>query len=543
MKYNAALRRALIALSLILSAASFAITPYPASAAEAVQLPYDDLKNNFATEAILNMSSLKFITGTGVRRFEPYKAITRAEFVTMIERLIGIKPVSSAIPTFTDVPKTTWFYEWVQPAIQLNLAQGTSPALFEPNRSVTRQEAAVILTRALKQRLESDPSDRDAIYEDQDLIDDWALPSIYRMYDLGLMSGEDGSFRPSDSMTRQEAAVLMNRTWTHPGWSEQIKAAPQAKIQLGWQYGQTTKQFEQQAVQAGVNTLSPRWYFIGKKGAFEDQSDTSLVAWAHKQGKKVWAMVGNHSDQEMTHLMLISAVKRQTLIKELTDRVRKYNIDGINIDFENMMPQDRHSFTAFIAALKQELARVPAVLSVNASPDLGTDWTEVFDYAALAKYADYLLLMGYDEHWGGDPVAGSVSSLPWLKQGIETLLKQVPAEQVILALPMYTRNWRVYSNGTTQSEVLDLPQQNRLVLAKQIKTTWDDQLGQYYAAYKDRSTLNWIWLEDGRSIALKVSLGESYSLAGYGYWYLGGASVDIWSSIRNVMRVQAYHFT
>ncbi|WP_276311558.1 S-layer homology domain-containing protein [Paenibacillus montanisoli] len=530
--------------ALFLCASIFFAADRDANAAEAAKaLPYDDIRQNYAKDAILNMTKHHIMYGMGGRRFEPLKAISRAEFITMIDRLLAIKPVASAIPSFSDVPKTAWYYEWIQPAVQLNIAEGTSAGRFEPGRSVTREEAAVIMARALQQNVEASSDVPDKMFQDQELIHPWAISSVDRLFHMGLVAGNNGNYLPQDLITRQEAAVLMNRIWTHPGWSEQLQAAQPAVIQLGWQYGQTTQQFEQQVANSEVNTLSPRWYFLSKTGEFEDQTDASLITWAHKRGKSVWAMVGNRSSQESTHSMLTDVNQRQAFVRHLTERVRTYGIDGLNIDFENMMPEDRNAFTAFIIDLHDAMKSIPAKLSVNVSPDLGTDWTAVFDYSALAQHADYIVLMGYDEHWGGSPIAGSVSSLPWLRLGLETLLKQAPASKVILALPLYTRNWKQDANGLTKSEDISLLKQNELVLTKNVTTLWDDRLGQYYGQYYDSGLSNRLWLEDGRSLSQKISLGELHAIAGYGYWYMGGESADVWPSVRNAIRFSSYNFS
>ncbi|SFS68856.1 Spore germination protein YaaH [Paenibacillus sp. BC26] len=514
----------------------------PISSAEhAPRAPYDDIKFNFARESILNMTQLGIMNGTAERRFEPYKAITRAEFMTLVDRLFGIKPVVSEIPAFKDVLKSAWYYQWVQPAVQLGIAQGNASQFFEPSRPVSREEAAVIMNRALNQ---TESSVIPAIYDDQNQLSSWALPAVSHLSELQLLTGNEGKFRPKESITRQEAAVLMNRVWAYGDWAKQLTATPPSKIQLGWQYGQTTQQFERQVAQSTVNTLSPRWFFLGKNGAFEDQMDASLLTWTHEHGKKLWAMVGNHSDQAATHTMLTDLTQRQAFIKQLADRVQRFHIDGLNIDFENMMPQDRDAFTAFVQALR---LATKATISVNVSPDFGYDWTEVFDYRALGELADYVLLMGYDEHWGGAPEAGSVSSLPWLKAGIEALLEKVPAHKVILALPLYTRVWKSDMNGGgVQSEDITLTSQNSLVLSGHASITWDARLGQYFAAYTEPHNgiiLNRIWMEDGRSLSAKIGLGESHSVAGYGYWYMGGESRDSWTSVQNSLRYHSYSFS
>ncbi|MBJ8191911.1 glycoside hydrolase, partial [Bacillus cereus] len=127
--------------------------------------------------------------------------------------------------------------------------------------------------------------------------------------------------------------------------------------------------------------------------------DASLSSWAKQNNKKVWAMLGNHSDPVLTHQILSDEKKRAAVIQKLAGYVKTYGLSGINVDFENVSPEDRLSLTAFISELGTSLRKAGAVLSIDVSPDLGTDWTEAFDYEALGRYADYVVLMGYDEHW------------------------------------------------------------------------------------------------------------------------------------------------
>lgn len=526
---------------------SYMLTPYaqPVSMANAAsvqaQLPYDDVRDNYATESIMNMTKRNVITGTGMRKFEPDKAIARAEFAVMLDRLLGMQPVASAIPAFADVSASAWYYGWIQTSMQLGLTQGTSANAYEPARAVTREEAAVILARALKLPAGAANGNGNADgnansnYADRASIAAWATPAVDQLTRMSLLAGDDGRFRPRDKITRQEAAVMLNRIATRSAWSAQLLTAAPDSIQLGWQYGQTTRQFENTVARSVVNTLSPRWFFLGPAGKLEDYTDVSLITWSHARGKRVWAMVGNHADQVATHVMLADSHARQAFVQQLTERIKQTGIDGLNVDFENMMPEDRQYFTALITALHQSLAALPATLSVNVSPDFGTDWTDAFDYAALGRQADYVVLMGYDEHWAGDPVPGSVASLPWLKSGLDRLSKQVTADRILLAMPLYNRDWTTVSGGTG-SEGIDLVQQNEIISERKLAPHWNERLGQYYASYKMGTAKHEIWLEEGRSLARKIMLGASYAHAGNAYWYMGGESAEVWTSAANAIR-------
>lgn len=499
-------------------------------------LPFKDISTSYAKEAIIHLYNKGILAGTAPSIFSPKQSVTRAEFITILNRLLGIEPVNGPISPFYDVPKKSWYYGSVQAAVQLGIADGTSVNTFAPKKSITRQETAVLIVRAMKQA--DSWSGINPVFNDTGDIAEWAIDSVVIIQELGLMKGdENGKFRPNDSLTRQEAAVMINRVLQNSKWAAALEKSSSERIQLGWQYGQTSAQFEQTVLKSNVNTISPRWYFAGKSGAITDNTDQALLTWAHKHNKKVWAMVGNRSDQELTHQILSNATARNTMVNNLTKLVQKYDLDGLNIDYENVAPQDRAGMTAFITSLSAKLDALGVVLSVNVSPDLGTDWTDAFNYEALGKQADYIIMMGYDEHWGGSPQAGSVSSLPFVVNAINKLLRVVPASKTILALPSYNRDWALNSaGGAVSSDVLSIVRQNELILSYGMKPLWNANIGQYTTSYKKNGVQHRIWIEDGRSLAGKYKAAVNNNLAGLAYWYVGGESLDIWTSLHNAER-------
>lgn len=512
------------------------------SASAQGSLPFDDISRSYAKQEIIDLYQKKIITGTSDRTFSPAQSISRAEFVTVLDRLLGLEPVASPVSPFTDVAKKAWYYGWIQAAVQLGLADGVSASAFAPAKPVTRQEAAVLLSRVLKK---ADYASSTILnFADGSLIAEWALPSVMTVRELGLMKGDDsGYFRPADAISRQETAVMIHRVLQNMKWAAELAAKPKESIKLGWQYAQTTQQYEQNILSSNVNTLSPRWYFVGAAGEVANDTDSTLVAWAKKHNKKVWPMVGNRSDQAATHQMLSSSGARNTAITKLAAFVQKYDLDGLNIDFENVAPQDRTSLTAFIIELSKKLHNMNATLSIDVSPDRGTDWTDAFDYASLGEHADYVVLMGYDEHWGGSSVAGSNASLDYDKAAIDKLLRLVPNEKVILALPFYNRDWDLRKDGSVESSAfISFSQQNALIANYSIRPIWNAKEGQYTATYVKNGVTHKMWVEDGRSLTAKYKLAVDARLAGLAYWYIGGESADIWSSMRNADRFLGYSF-
>ncbi|NIK75813.1 spore germination protein YaaH [Paenibacillus castaneae] len=507
-----------------------------------ISSPFQDISSSYAKDDILALYEKNILTGTSNTIFSPIKSMTRAEFVTVLDRLLGLEPVASPVTSFKDIAPKDWYYGWIQAAVQLGLVGGTSASTFAPSSVITRQEAAVLLTRAMKQMNEGNGIKLS--FNDKSLISDWAVSSVAAMQKIGLMKGDEtGRFRPRDPIQRQEIAVLINRVLHKESWAAELERKAENRIQLGWQYGQTTDEYRKSIVNSNVNTLSPRWYFLDEAGAVSNGTVPSLVTWAHTYNRKVWAMVGNRSNQEETHRVLSSADSRNKLINTLTSYVKQYGLDGLDIDFENMAPKDRSVFTTFITDLRAKLHAINAVLVVNVSADEGTDWTDVFDYAALGKQADYVLMMGYDEHWSGDTVAGSVASLPFVKDAMDNLLKVVPNKKIILALPLYNRDWSMNKNGSSSSSVnITLAEQNRLIAANSIKPVWNSVLGQYTASYTKSGVQHRLWLEEGRSLSAKYELALNDRIAGLAYWHIGGESSDTWTSLRNADKYAGYSF-
>ncbi|WP_238403949.1 S-layer homology domain-containing protein [Paenibacillus paridis] len=506
-------------------------------------LPFDDIGNSYAKQEIIDLYNRKIITGTTERSFSPAQSISRAEFVAIIDRLLGLEPVTSPVSPFADVPKQAWHYGWIQAAVQLGLADGTSATAFAPSMPVTRQEAAVLLARALKQA--GSKAEASLAFGDSSQIASWASASVAAVHKLGLIKGdEQGDFRPTKPITRQETAVMIYRVLQNKTWEAELKAAPTESIKLGWQYGQTTKEYQNNVLKSNVNTLSPRWYFTDALGNIVDNTDSSLLTWAKQHNKKVWAMVGNRSDQAATHQMLSSSAARSNAVTKLVAYAKSYKLDGLNIDFENVAPQDRAALTAFMTELAKKLKLLSVTLSIDVSPDRGTDWTDAFDFAALGKLVDYVVLMGYDEHWGGSSEAGSNASLGFDKAALDKLLKHVAGGKIILAVPLYNRDWDLNKDGSVAStEFISLTQQNALMAQFAIKPVWDAKIGQYTAAYLKNGVRHRMWLEDGRSLTAKYKLVVDAELAGLAYWYVGGESADIWSSMRNADRFLNYTFS
>lgn len=218
---------------------------------------------------------------------------------------------------------------------------------------------------------------------------------------------------------------------------------------MGWDYLADRKFVSQKSSETGYNTVAPLWYKIeGSKNNIDGvklkvTSDSEYVSLAHKNGYRVWAMLSDGFSPTRSKLIFENEDKMNSIIDTIVADVVEKDIDGVNVDFEGDGRKNREGFTKFIGVLSQKLKENGKVISVDVTGYDSYNLSSYYDREALSQTCDYIILMGYDEHWSGSKVAGSVSSIEWVKGNIESTLEEVPPEKFVLGIPFYTRTWRV----------------------------------------------------------------------------------------------------
>ena len=279
----------------------------------------------------------------------------------------------------------------------------------------------------------------------------------------------------------------------------------------------------------GVNVISPTWFSVSDNdGNVSSLASGEYVMQAHEKGLKVWGLVDNFSENMSTTTVLSNTAARQNLENQLVTYALKAGLDGINVDFESLSEDVGIHFLQFLRELSIQCHENNLVLSVdNPVPE---DFTSHYDRAEQGKVVDYVIIMGYDEHYVGSD-AGSVASLPWVEQGVKDTLAEVPAKRTILAIPFYTRLWKTTDGGALTSEAIGMDQAQQAISDNGAETYWDKTTSQNYGTYEGDGTTYQIWLEDSKSIAEKVKLIPKYKLAGVAEWKLGFENSGIWSVI------------
>lgn len=205
---------------------------------------------------------------------------------------------------------------------------------------------------------------------------------------------------------------------------------------------------------SGLQVVSPTWFHLQKDGLVKNVADKKYVEWAHKKGYQVWGLFSNSFDAKLTNSMLNDPKLRIKVIKQLLSYVELYQLDGINVDFENVYLKDKEELVQFLRELTPLLHEKGRTVSIDVTvKSLSENWSMFYDRKKIGEIVDYVMLMAYDEHWATSPKAGSVASIPWVEKGIKGILEEVPNDKLILGVPFYTRLWKEEIDETGNKKV------------------------------------------------------------------------------------------
>jgi len=264
----------------------------------------------------------------------------------------------------------------------------------------------------------------------------------------------------------------------------------------------------------------------------------------HEMGIRVVVCLNNHWDQT-TGINALNNADRLTT--QLAYYVELYDLDGINVDIENVTPAQRDLYVKFMAMLREKIPKHKEVsIAVSANPS-GTNsgWAGSYDYAGINPYVDYFMIMTYDEHYEGGS-AGSVSSINFVEKSIQYALTKTAAHKIVIGIPFYGRLW---SLGNTNIRGIDVINSDIELIIKTYNgvTTFDTatQSTKIEFNVKSGDTLLTIqgqrlavgsyviWYENTQSIQAKMELVKKYNVKGVGAWALGQENTTIWNNYTN----------
>ena len=304
-------------------------------------------------------------------------------------------------------------------------------------------------------------------------------------------------------------------------------------------YGGNTKtQIENVKNTNGImNEVSPSYFDINSDGSLmlTYGLDTNFILSMHEMGIKVVPFLSNHWDRQKGRNALEN---REMLSTQIVDAIQKYNLDGVNVDIENVTHLDKDNYTDLVRLLREKLPSHKSVsVAVCANPKgWNNGWHGSYDYEQLAKYSDYIMIMAYDEHYEGG-TSGSVASYKFMEDSIKYALKYVESDKIVLGLPFFGRYWNEYDNGGrgVSLKLIDqiLKDYNSTgvydEVTKSMKATINvsEQQAQNDKYIFSAGTYTF-WYENAKTLKEKFELIEKYNLKGSGSWALGQETLDIW---------------
>lgn len=301
----------------------------------------------------------------------------------------------------------------------------------------------------------------------------------------------------------------------------------------------------------GLTTIAPTWFSLSDtEGNISSLADADYVKQAHQSGLEVWAVLrdfhGGINSYDETYEVLSYTSKRQKVIDQVISEAKASGVDGINLDFELVSSKCGVDYIQFVRELSAQCRQSQLVFSIdNYVPQ---PYNQHYDLEEQGAVADYVIIMGYDEHTDGSYEAGSVASLSYLQDGIENALLSVSSDKLIAGVPFFTRLWKEtpktdeelteeagteaanYPNKIS-SKALGMDEAVEAVKEAGTTTQWDDTTEQNYAEWTSGSDTYKIWLEDTQSLEEKLKVIQQNDLAGVAEWSLGKENSSVWDLI------------
>ena len=320
-----------------------------------------------------------------------------------------------------------------------------------------------------------------------------------------------------------------------------------SKICLGWHSiggaGGNDTLYSMVSGTKGMNVIAPTWFSLtDENGSIRNFGTANYVTTAHNMGLQVWGVVDNfnYANETGTAIsnlnMLSSTTSRQNFVRNVTDAAVSLGLDGINVDFEQLSSDCGPHYVEFIRELSIQCRNRGLVLSIaNYVP---FNFNDYYRLDIQGQVADYVIIMGYDEHWHGSKDPGSVASISYVSGGLDRTLQEVPANKVVNALPFYTILWKTEGTDVTD-EYITMNNEADFMSRAGVTAEWDEETCQNYAEWTSGNATYQIWLENAKSLEAKLQVMSAYQLGGIAEWKLGLETPDVWTLIENYVKNEA----
>ena len=406
------------------------------------------------------------------------------------------------------------------------------------------KENNTVMIESLDRKLETAQTTKDTNVKYKNTIFSKNLENLVQGTKVAIVPNEENTDYKGWTLVRTEngkIGYVKNEYLTQSTIERQEPVEEEKTISLVWEYFSevsSAPENDNTVVYNGVNVVSPSFFYIedGKIQENVGEEGVNYINWAKSNNYEVWAMVANNNTnrQKMDEFSewIRDYKKRKNMIDQIVNYVEKYDLDGINIDFENIYMADKDYLSRFIIELKPRLEEIGVILSVDVTePDGSENWSLCFDRNLIGDVADYIVFMAYDQYGSSSNTAGSTATYNWVERNINKFINQeeVDPSKIILGVPFFTRLWKEENGETTNSAVLMKNTSN--YIPENVVVQWLEDEKQYYFEYTENGVTYKMWIEDEQSITYKLELINKYNLAGAAFWRKGFEDESIWNIV------------
>ena len=291
-----------------------------------------------------------------------------------------------------------------------------------------------------------------------------------------------------------------------------------------------------------MTILAPQSYWLDLKGSIQGDIPAPTLEAARQSKLPVMALLANDNfNRRVASRLLHDRHLQKRVIRDLAEIARRENLLGFQLDFENIDPDDINLYTRFVHDAAKALHHDGRLLSVAVVPrfldSVPGQWAAAYDYPGLARAADFLTLMAYDNSGRLGP-PGPIAGYNWVKKALEYAQTRVPTDKILLGIALYGREW-ANDGGNLQARTMPYPETRSLLNRLSLIPQWDEKYRSPWFEYRTGGTLRSVWYENARSIQEKLRLLERYRLRGFAAWRLGMEDPHIWSMVSAIHESQS----
>lgn len=539
----------------------------PVVPAKAAVLPYTDIPaDSWALKSLESAKAYGLIDGLGDGRFGYGQVISRSEFLALICKMFKWELIKPATPSFADVPSSEWFYTYVETALAHDVMDKSSQ--LSPKDSITREEMAVALVRALGYKILAETSTGSIPFTD--VLSNNGYIAV--AYNIGMVKGTGGTtFAPTLTAKREEAAAMLVNVYE--------KFIGKTDFLHGFY---AFSSYDQRYVTDKMNAVSFGWSRMcldGEKGVWLNTGNADGNLWAVPDS---YDMITSYLDTNGTkaHLSVYMDTSvpygtNSNTLKELVinaenhakavdaimleatrvyDAIGKSPYSGVTIDFEGLKGEDQKAgFNIFLSLLTEQLKSRGMSLYVTVQPTLADGvYNDGYDYRYIGSVSDKVILMAHDYNTTSlqgfvgteyhkttalTPIASvyqSIGAITDAKTGVEDKGK------IVLAISFATIGWEITEDGKVKSAEPVRPAISTVsarLAQPDTVTGWSDTYKNAYMTYRTEDGRKiFLWYENARSVNEKITLARLLGINGVSLWRIGtipdyNTVYDVWSAM------------